>query len=90
MKGLTIATLLAAAVLIAMFPAIGTVYSAAYPDDPARQHALSICTRDDPGFNRLLAIDRAACYQRLLNLPASKAGAPSTPAIHVDRRLVPV
>jgi len=66
MKGLSIAAFLIAAILLALAPAASTIYRDAYPVEAAKRAALAACGRDDPGFSRLLAGERARCYARLL------------------------
>ena len=67
-------------------------WSAMYPDDPARQAALTRCAAEDSMFNRFTPAGRTACYQKYLQveLPAaapgiavSIPGAPTTSPTHV-------
>lgn len=56
-----------AALLIALalaLPWLLRLDRAAYPSEPDKQHALTLCSRSDPTFVRFLASDRAACYER--------------------------
>ncbi len=70
MKGLMISALLAAAVIFAVTPVASTVYADAYPKDPLKRQALEACFHANPGFNRLLAAERAGCYERLMRAQA--------------------
>ncbi len=81
MKALPLLSFVGAAWLIAVAPVAATVYAEAYPADPARAAALAACARDDPGFDRLHAADRAACYRRRGPAPGDAAA----PAPHGSR-----
>jgi len=89
MKGLLISALFAGAVVAAVTPALSTIYADAYPQDPVKRQALDECYQTDHGFNRLLADERAACYQRFVPpappaLPLAAAGQPQLAANFVD------
>ena len=77
MKALSIAAIVTAAVVLALVPAIVTVYREAYPDDGSRRAALTVCGLADPAFSRLKAKDRARCYAHSLQPPP--AGQPRIP-----------
>ncbi len=84
MKGLTISALLAVAVVIAVTPVVSTVYADAYPADPVKSQALALCSAADDGFNRLLATERAACYEQFLPAhPASSAQQSQGRPVHI-------
>ena len=70
-KVLSIAGIAAAAMLLALLPALVTIYGEAYPADPDKQIALKACAREQPAFNRFLRAQRAHCYARLQPLPAA-------------------
>ena len=59
--------------------AINDQWAAMYPDDPARQNALTRCAEEDGMFNRFTASGRAACYQKYLQVQL----APASPGITV-------
>jgi hypothetical protein len=73
MKNWPIAGLIVAAILLALAPAAGTIYCEAYPAETAKRSALAVCARNEPGFNRLFAGERARCYTRLLQAPPGDA-----------------
>jgi hypothetical protein len=73
MKGLFIAGLVAAAIMLALAPALTTIYREAYPADALRREALATCAHDERGFNRLFAGERARCYARILRAPPADA-----------------
>jgi hypothetical protein len=80
MKALIALGLVAAAIMLALAPAISTIYSEAYPAERVKRSALAACARDEPDFNRLFADERARCYQRF-----RQVAPPETPL--VPRRL---
>jgi hypothetical protein len=80
MKTLVALGLMVAAILLALAPAVSTIYSEAYPAEPVKRSALAACARDEPDFNRLFADERARCYQRF-----RQSAPPETPL--VPRRL---
>jgi hypothetical protein len=80
MKALVALGLVTGSLLLALAPAISTIYCEAYPAEPAKRSALAACARDEPDFNRLFADERARCYQRFRQSPP-----PETPL--VPRRL---
>ena len=51
-------------------------WSAMYPDDAARQNALTRCAQEDGMFNRFTPAGRASCYQKYLQveLPPAAPG----------------
>ena len=55
-------------------------WAAMYPDDPARQNALTHCAAEDGMFNRFSDAGRAACYQKYLQVEL----APAAPGIAVS------
>jgi hypothetical protein len=70
--------------------AINEQWAAMYPEDPARQTALSRCYEEDRLFNRFSATARTICYQKYLQveMPVTPPGVtvqtPSyTPPTHV-------
>jgi len=65
-KALSIAGIIIVANLLALFPAVSTIYREAYPADAVKRAALAVCAHDDPGFNPLFANERAHCYARTL------------------------
>jgi len=69
MKGLSIAAALLVSVALALAPTISTVYREAFPAEPTKRAALAACAQADPGFNRLIAGERAKCYARQLQAP---------------------
>jgi hypothetical protein len=74
-KALSIAGFIVVAILLALTPALSTIYHEAYPAEQAKRAALAVCARTEPGFNRLFAEERARCYARLLPAP------PNEPAV---------
>ena len=76
MKGLSIATVLFAAIALALTPTISTIYREAFPAEPTKRAALATCAQADPGFRRLIAEQRAQCYARQLQAPAPPAPVP--------------
>jgi hypothetical protein len=80
-KGFTIAGCVAAAIVVALAPAVGLIYGEAYPADDDRRLALAACGHDQPGFNRWLARERSRCYVGLRQGPP-----PAKPAL-VPRRI---
>jgi hypothetical protein len=86
MKGVLISALLVGAVAATMSPMITAIYHDAYPQDPGKRQALDQCYQADHAFNRLLASERAACYERLAppSLPVARAGAGYAAANFVD------
>ena len=77
MKPLTLIGFLLAAPLVALAPVLGILYGQSYPDDPGKRRALAACSRQQPGFDRLLAAERAACYERQLGSVPSRGAAPT-------------
>jgi hypothetical protein len=65
-KALLIAGVIIVANLLALFPAVSTIYREAYPAEAVKRAALAVCAHDDPGFNPLFASERAYCYARTL------------------------
>ena len=51
-----------------------------YPEDTARQNALTRCAQEDSLFNRFSASGRATCYQKYLQVEL----APTAPGIAVS------
>jgi hypothetical protein len=76
MKLAAIAALVFASLLIALAPAVGTLYGEVYPRDSAKKEALRQCHKIDPAFNRLIAAARAACYDNHRNAEPSRRSAP--------------
>ena len=72
MKGLSIAGFMLAATVLAVTPALTTIYREAYPAEAARRAALAGCGQLDPGFNRLIASERAQCYAHFLQAAPDK------------------
>jgi len=68
-KFLSIAAIAVTGLVLALAPAASTIYREAFPQDSVRRAALAACASSDPGFSRLTAADRAACYARLLHPP---------------------
>jgi len=68
-KFLSIGAIAATGLVLALAPAASTIYGEAFPQDNAKRAALAACASADPGFSRLTAADRAACYVRLLHPP---------------------
>jgi hypothetical protein len=81
MRGGIVPVLLIAAgvVGIAQHDAIDQQWAAIFPDNPARQTALTRCFEEDHLFNRFSAAARGACYQKWL-LAADLPGG-SSPAV---------
>jgi hypothetical protein len=73
MKGLSIAGFVVAAILLALAPSLTMIYREAYPAELAKREALAACARGEPGFNRLLAEERARCYAGLPQAPPEVA-----------------
>jgi hypothetical protein len=69
MKGVAITISLLGSVVLALTPAVSTIYREAFPTDPTKRAALATCARADPGFHRLIAGDRAQCYARQAPAP---------------------
>ena len=64
-----------------------------YPEDAARQAALTRCATDDGMFNRFSAAGRAACYQKYLEVglpPAAPGITVGIPGSHVVPHAPPV
>ena len=59
--------------------AVNDAWAAMYPDDPARQAALSRCTSEDGFFSRFSVAGREECYQKYLQVEL----APAAPGIAV-------
>ena len=76
MKGLAIAASLLGSVVLALTPAISTIYREAFPAEPDKRAALAACAQEDPGFHRLIAGERARCYARQLQAPAAPVPVP--------------
>jgi len=76
MRALSVAGFLVAAALLALLPAVSTIYREAYPAEAARRAALAACAQADPGFDRLIARQRASCYARQLPAPATREAVP--------------
>jgi len=74
MRAVSIASFLLASLAVALAPAVMTVYREAFPAEAAKRAALAACARADPGFDRLIASDRAQCYAR--RLPAAETPQP--------------
>jgi hypothetical protein len=77
--------------------AINNAWQGMFPQDPARQAALSRCSEDDRFFNRLSATARAACYQKYLQVelpvaapPGITVQVPGAPPAHVVPHAPPV
>ena len=64
---------------------IDAEWQAMYPEDAAKQNAITRCAQENVMFNRLSADARRACYQKYLpqpDAPLNFAGAsPSSPAV---------
>lgn len=64
-------------------------WAAMYPEDAARQNALTRCAAEDGMFNRFTSTGRAACYQKYLQVelappaPGIAVGIPGPPPAHV-------
>jgi hypothetical protein len=89
MKGTLISSLFLGAAVAAVSPVLSTIYADAYPGDPIKRQALAQCYQADHGFNRLLADERAACYQRFAPvappaLPLARAAEPQIAVNFVD------
>jgi hypothetical protein len=76
MKLAAIGALVFASMLIALAPAVSTLYGEVYPQDSAKKEALRQCYKTDPAFNRLIAVARAACYDSHRNAEPARRGAP--------------
>jgi hypothetical protein len=81
MKMLSIASLLLVGIALALSPAIGAIYGAAFPAEPEKRAALAACAQDKPGFDRLLADERAKCYARQLPTPEAPERVPRSEEI---------
>jgi hypothetical protein len=78
MKGLmTPVMLIAAGVIgITQHDVVADQWAAMFPDNPARQAALTKCFEEDKLFNRFSSEARAACYQKWLDVTDQPGGAP--------------
>ncbi len=85
LKILTIAALVLAGVATALAPVLSTLYAEAFPTDPGKEQALRLCGSQDPGFNRLIAASRTACYERNLNAQPTRPGHLPPPANETSR-----
>jgi hypothetical protein len=56
--------------------AINNQWNDMYPEDTARQNALTRCAEEDSTFNRFSAAGRASCYQKYMEtgLPPAAPG----------------
>jgi hypothetical protein len=62
------------AVAALSWSALSAAYVAAYPAEPTKREALSLCSAQDPTFVRFLAAARAGCYARMApDLPGVQA-----------------
>jgi len=75
-KALSIVGVVTIAMLLALLPALVTIYGEAYPAAPSKQMALAACAREETAFNRFLKAERAHCYARLQIAPASPSPVP--------------
>jgi hypothetical protein len=80
MKALSIGGFAIVAVGLALAPAASTIYREAFPAEATHRAALAACARLDPGFNRLIAAQRAECYAHFLQPAPEKA--PTVPRRH--------
>lgn len=72
-------------VALALIPVAGIFWGDAFPGDARQRMALEACAQADPGFNRLVAAARRACYDRGIELrPAKPAAAPA----NASKRLI--
>jgi hypothetical protein len=76
MKLAAIGALVFASPLIALAPAVSTLYGEAYPRDATKKEALYQCRKVDPAFNRLIAAARSACYDSHQSAKPARRGAP--------------
>jgi hypothetical protein len=73
MRALSLGGFAIAAVGLALTPAASTIYHDAFPAEAAHRAALGACAQLDPGFNRLIAAERAECYAYFLQSVPEKA-----------------